>query len=159
MTVYSVHLPGQGVSNVVEAAFVREGFAPGAFWFGPFWLLRHTLWTGFAIWLALFFILLSALVAGALSAGATLFLILLMQILLGLEANRLLEAKLWNAGYNLVEIVAAPALDQAEATFYRHFEPPAAAALSPATQSSAVAAQTTADRSIVGSLPEPEARR
>jgi len=47
-----------------------------------------------------------------------------LQILLGLEANRLREAKLAAQGYHLVEIVAAPALDQAEAAFYHHFEAP-----------------------------------
>ncbi|MEJ0092330.1 MAG: DUF2628 domain-containing protein [Methylocella sp.] len=157
MTVYSVHLPGEGVSGVAEAAFVKEGFTRGAFWLGPLWLLTHGLWTGFAIWLAAFLILLLLLAGGVLSAGSVLILIVLMQILLGLEANRLLEAKLWKDGYNLTEIVAGPALDQAEIAFYRHFESPEAAALNRAPQVGAV--PPTAGRAIVGSFPEPGARR
>jgi Protein of unknown function (DUF2628) len=156
MTVYSVHLPGEGTSGVAEAAFVREGFTRAAFWLGPLWLLKRRLWLGLAVWLAAFFILLILLAAGVLSGGATLLVIFLMQVLLGLEANRLLEAKLWKDGYNLVEIVAAPALDQAETAFYRHFESRDSIVMDAPPQTGPAPA---AGRAIVGSFPEPGARR
>lgn len=158
MAVYSVHLPGEDVARIGEAAFVREGFSASAFFFGPLWLLRRRFWLWSGLWFSAFFILLLIGAAGGLSFVAVLTLLFLMQFLLGLEANRLVERQLWSQGYNLTEIIAAPALDQAEMVFYRQFganEPPPAqsgthaAPMRPAPPSS----------SVLGSLPESEGRR
>ncbi len=123
MALYSVHIQGDELNSVAEAAFVRQAFGWKAFFLGPLWLLRHRLWAGLAFWAAAYLILIAASFT-VLSAVASLFVALALQILLGLEANRLREAKLAAQGYHLVEIIAAPARDEAEIAFYRHFEAP-----------------------------------
>ncbi len=84
---------GVGPQSVAEAAFVRQAFSWKAFFFGPLWLLRHRLWAGLALWAAAYSILIAASLA-VVSAWACLFIALALQMLLGLEANRLREAKL-----------------------------------------------------------------
>lgn len=123
MAFYSVHLRGDGPQSVAEAAFVRQAFSWKAFFFGPFWLLRHRLWAGLLFWAAGFSILIAASLT-IVSAGAGLFIALALQMLLGLEANRICEAKLAQQGYRLVEIIAAPACGEAEIAFYRRFGAP-----------------------------------
>jgi hypothetical protein len=123
MALYSVHLRGDGPPSVAEAAFVGQAFSWKAFFFGPLWLLRHRLWAGLALWAAGY----STLIAASLtvvSPSACLFIALALQMLLGLEANRLREAKLAAQGYRLVDIIAAPARDEAEIAFYRQSEAP-----------------------------------
>ncbi len=102
---------------------MRQAFSWKAFFFGPLWLLRHRLWAGLALWGAAYSILIAASLT-VVSASACLFIAIALQILLGLEANRLREAKLAQQGYRLVEIIAAPARDQAEIAFYRQIESP-----------------------------------
>ncbi|MFZ0496571.1 MAG: DUF2628 domain-containing protein [Methylocella sp.] len=121
MALYSVHIQGDGPQSVAEAAFVRQAFSWQAFCFGPLWLLRHRLWAGLALWAAGYSIVIAASLS-VVSASAGLFIALALQMLLGLEANRLHEAKLAQQGYRLVEIIAAPARDEAEIAFYRQFE-------------------------------------
>ncbi len=123
MAFYSVHLRGDGPQSVAEAAFVRQAFSWKAFFFGPLWLLRHRLWAGLALWAAGYSILIAASLT-VVSAGAGLFIALALQMLLGLEASRLLEAKLATQGYRLVEIISALARDEAEFAFYRQSEAP-----------------------------------
>ena len=123
MTFYSVHLQGNGPQSVAEAAFVRQACSCKVFFFGPLWLARHRLWSGLALWAAAYSILIAASLT-VVSAGAGLFIALALQILLGLEASRLREAKLGRQGYRLVEIISAPACDEAEIAFYRQFEAP-----------------------------------
>ena len=123
MSFYSVHIQGDGPQSVAEAAFVRQAFSWKAFFFGPLWLLRHRLWTALALWAAGYSILIAASLA-VVSASACLFIALALQMLLGLEANRLREAKLAQQGYRLVEIIAAPDRDEAEIAFYRQSEVP-----------------------------------
>ncbi|MGI8570166.1 MAG: DUF2628 domain-containing protein [Methylocella sp.] len=123
MVLYSVHLRGNGPQSVAEAAFVRQAFSWKAFFFGPLWLLRHRLWAGLAMWAAAYSILIAASLT-VVSAGAGLFMSFALQMLLGLEANRLRETKLARQGYRLVEIISAPARDDVEIAFYRQFEAP-----------------------------------
>jgi hypothetical protein len=123
VALYSVHIQGDGPPSVAEAEFVRQAFSWKAFFLGPIWLLRHRLWAGFVVWAAACSILIAASPT-IISASACLFIALALQILLGLEANRLREAKLAKNGYRLVEIIAAPAHDEAEIAFYRQFEAP-----------------------------------
>jgi hypothetical protein len=123
MAFYSVHIQGDGPHSVAEAAFVGQAFSWKAFFFGPLWLLRHRLWAGLALWAAAYSILIAASFT-VVSAGSCLFIALALQMLLGLEANRLREAKLAAQGYRLVEILAAPARDEAEIAFYRQSEAP-----------------------------------
>lgn len=123
MALYSVHIQGDEPQSAAEAAFVRQAFCWNAFFFGPLWLARHRLWAGLALWAAAYAILIAASLT-VVSAGASLFIALVLQTLIGLEADQLREAKLTQQGYRLVEIIAAPARDEAEIAFYRQFESP-----------------------------------
>jgi hypothetical protein len=123
LALYSVHIQGDGPQSAAETAFVRQAFSWKAFIFGPLWLLRHRLWAGLALWAAAYSILIAASLT-VVSASACLFIALTLQMLLGLEANRLHEAKLAGQGYRLVEIIAAPAREEAEIAFYRQSEAP-----------------------------------
>ncbi|WOJ91367.1 DUF2628 domain-containing protein [Methylocapsa polymorpha] len=153
MAVYSVHLQGEGASGVAEAAFIRESFAWDAFLTGPFWLLRRQLWLAAALWIAAFFALVIFSGLGVLSLAASWTIVLLLQILFGLEANRLLERKLVRHGYHLVEVIAAPALDQAEFAFFRHFEAPAP------LEPRATRTGTGSRQDVLGVFPDPGPRR
>jgi Protein of unknown function (DUF2628) len=160
MAVYSIHLPGKDATDVSEAAFVRESFSFGAFFLGPLWLLRRGLWLWAVLWLSGFIALSGLIGAGVISSSANLALVFLAQLLLGLEANRLVEGRLWRKGYNLIEIITAAARDQAEMVFFRQFgrgeaiatQDKAAAGLAPIPP--APGALT-----VIGSLPEPETKR
>jgi hypothetical protein len=123
MAFYSVHIKGDHPQSIAEAAFVRQAFSWKAFFFGPLWLLRHRLWAGLALWAAAYSILIAASLT-VVSAGACLFIAFALQLLLGLEANRLREAKLGRQGYRLVEIISARGCGDAEIAFYRQFEAP-----------------------------------
>ena len=120
MAFYSVHMPGSGLEAAAKAAFVRQSFSWKAFFFGPFWLAWHRLWLALLVWAALFIVLILA-AQWLLTADSAALIGLTLQLLLGLEAARLREAKLAANGYHLAEIIAVPATDQAEITFYRHF--------------------------------------
>jgi uncharacterized protein DUF2628 len=123
MALYSVHIQGDEPQSATEAAFVRQAFCWKAFFFGPLWLARHRLWAGLALWAAAYAILIAASLT-VVSAGAGLFIALALQMLLGLEASRLREAKLATQGYRLVDIIGAPASDEAEIRFYRRSQAP-----------------------------------
>lgn len=157
MAVYSIHLQGEGASGVAEAAFIRESFAWDAFLTGPFWLLQRRLWIAAALWIAAFFALVTLSGLGVLSLAASWTIALLLETLFGLEANRLLERKLAQRGYHLVEIVAASALDQAEFAFFRHFEAPcgAPAPLEPRSTRTG----TASHQDVLGVFPDPGTRR
>ncbi len=121
MALYSVHILGDSPQSAAGAAFVRQAFNWKAFFFGPLWLLVHRHWAALALWVAAFAILIAASPA-VISPGGGMIIALALQILLGLEANRLCEAKLAAQDYNLVDIISAPARDEAEIAFYRHYE-------------------------------------
>ena len=123
MTIYSVHLRGGAPRPIADAAFVSQAFSWQAFFFGPIWLMYHRLWAGLALWVAAYLLLITAS-ATVVSSGASILIAVALQILLGLEANRLREAMLARLGYRLSEIIAAPALDEAEAAFYRQGDVP-----------------------------------
>jgi hypothetical protein len=46
---------------------------------------------------------------------------LLLNALLGFEANSLLEARLAKRGAQLIDVVAAPALEEAQSAFFQRF--------------------------------------
>ncbi|SFJ99090.1 DUF2628 domain-containing protein [Methylocapsa palsarum] len=118
MAVYSVHTREDG-TGVADAAFVREGFSFGAFFFGPLWLARHRLWLAMIVWFALWLVLFAAAALNLWTATAALTAVLLLAALLGFEANALLEARLAKRGGRLIDVVAAPALEEAQSAFFR----------------------------------------
>lgn len=119
MAIYTIHAQGDGLESIRDAQFLRDGFSWSAFWLGPFWLLRHGLYVACVAWVSAIVVLVMA--AGTiLSSDAATGVFLAMQALLGLEADHLLQGKLGRKGYRLVNVVAAPNLDEAEVAFFRH---------------------------------------
>jgi len=118
LAIFAIHARDEGEDAIREAQFLRDGFSWGAFWLGPLWLLRHGLYASCAAWIGAMVV--SIIAAGTiLSPDAASGVFLAIQVLLGLEADHLLQGKLGRQGYRLVDIVAAKSLDDAEVTFFR----------------------------------------
>jgi hypothetical protein len=118
LAIYTIHSQSTALDAIRDARFLRDGFSWNAFWLGPAWLVGQGLYRVSALWLVAILVL--AFAAGTILspvASATIF--LAIQALLGLEADQLLQAKLARKGYELVDIVAAPNLDEAEVAFFR----------------------------------------
>ena len=144
MPVYTVHLPSRGLRSetsdfalpgspvrrseaaseaaLVDAVFVPEGFSRAAFFLGPFWLAWHRLWLELLLWLVVFTMLASA--SGIFITPFASFVIgVLLEVLLGLEANNLRRGRLARSAYRLVDVAAGATRDDAERNFFRrHFE-------------------------------------
>jgi len=118
LAIYTIHSRGPELDALRDARFLRDGFSWGAFWLGPFWLLRHGLYAACVAWVGAFVVV--ALGAGTvLSPAAATGVFLAIQLLLGLEADHLVQRKLGRNGYLLVDIVAARNLHEAEVGFFR----------------------------------------
>ncbi len=91
-----------------EPELVREGFAWGAFLFGPFWLAAHRAWIAAAITLAAY-VLIAAIApapfAAVLSVG--------LAVVLGLTGADLRGWAMERRGYLLVHVVAARGREEA----------------------------------------------
>jgi hypothetical protein len=136
MPVYTVHIPPRRLRSeasafaspgetatanqaaLVDAVFVPEGYSRAAFFLGPFWLAWHRLWLEFLAWLVVFLLLASVL--GKFIAPFTSFMIgVVLEVLLGLEANNLRRGRLARRGYRLLDVAAGATRDDAERSFYR----------------------------------------
>jgi len=122
MTIYTLHLPRDArpgdPSALDEAELVRDAFSWGAFFFTFLWFFFHRLW------LAGLGVLVLVLGFGALlqvlnvhDAAATVA-ALLLQVLIGLEANSLRRWTLARRGFALADVVTAADEDEAEAKAY-----------------------------------------
>lgn len=140
MPVYTVHLPSRGLRSetlsfalpgrpaprpataseamLVNAAFVSEGFSRAAFFLGPLWLAWHRLWLELLVWLVVFGVLASG-TPPFIGLGTSFMIGVVLEILLGLEANNLRRGKLARLGYELVDVAAGATRDDAERNFYR----------------------------------------
>jgi len=155
MAIFSVHAKETAPEPEGEPRFLREGFSWRAFLLGPMWLLGQRLFLALAVWTIAFAALCVAAGLG-LSAGATVTIFVLIQVLLGLEADTLLERKWARGGYRLIDIVVAGRQEAAEAKFYRQaedMEPDAGEPAPPAPRPPSVPSHP------IGSFPHPEARR
>jgi hypothetical protein len=127
MRVWTVHIPSaaaapEGAGRVpaagpppaAAAVLLRQGFAWGAFLFGPLWLLRHRLWIEAVIWLGL-----ALLLAGLAPAWTLPPTVLALQFLLGASAQDLRAATLARRGRPEALVVAAEDLDHALARLLR----------------------------------------
>jgi Protein of unknown function (DUF2628) len=172
MSIYAVYQPplraADAVADPNRFIFVRDGFSWWAFLLTPFWMLRHQLWVELVIYL-----LLSAALNAALRAlGASLFTIvladLLISILAGLEAGTLRRFKLARRHWRNIGVVTGGDLEEAERRFFdawirqaplrRPASPPTAAA-SALAQPSAAAAPAPGQSDVIGLFPEPGAQR
>ena len=117
MTLYVVQARGTDDAALVRARFLAEGFSWPAFILAQLWLLYHRLWFALLTWIvaevAFYFFVLPH-VSGWIAAAVD----ILARLFLGLEGNRLRQAKGARRA-TLVELVEARDRDEAEATFYR----------------------------------------
>lgn len=121
MALYTIQQRGEGLPSSDEAVFVRQSFSWSAFLFGPFWLARYRLWLALLVWI-LAYLILTVVGFRYLTSSATFWIMVALQSFLGLEASRLIEARLAAQGYRLINVVAAANRDEAEVTFFRHRE-------------------------------------
>ena len=103
MKLYAAHVKAQA-----EPELVREGFAWGAFLFGPLWLVAHRAWIAAALVLAA-----DVLIGVLAPPPLTVILGLGLAVLLGLTGPDLLGWALERRGYLLVHVVAARGKDDA----------------------------------------------
>ncbi|WP_052341047.1 DUF2628 domain-containing protein [Salinarimonas rosea] len=119
MRTYTVHLPrgaAPGDAAVVERAIlVRDGFNWAAFFFSVLWMLWHRLWLAA---LATFVVVVAvsvALEALPVGDGVAVLASLLVALLIGLEASSLRRWTYARRGMPMVDVVAAPSYDEADA--------------------------------------------
>jgi hypothetical protein len=121
MARFTVHVPGFAGSRegaLERSLFLRDGWSWGAFFFGPFWLLRHRHWVAGLLALAgtggLLF-LVAVLPVPDWSKNATL---LLIAVLYGLEGTTLRRLALARAGYSEEAVVIGKARETLELRFF-----------------------------------------
>ncbi|MBY0613453.1 MAG: DUF2628 domain-containing protein [Beijerinckiaceae bacterium] len=131
MAIYTVHVK-QGIPGVddrrraaIDAVFLRDGFSPAAFVFGPFWLLANRLWLAALVYAALAVTLAFVATVLHLPPAAASLLTLLLNLLLGLEARNLVREKLERRGFAAVKVVQGTKLDDAERRFFAAWQPEA----------------------------------
>lgn len=120
MPIWTVHAPPAALASAEPAddlVFIREGFSWTAFILPPIWTLRHGLWLAAALWLAAEIAI--SLVGGRFGAAVGWPLWLGFALWFGLEARNFRRAKLERTGWEMVGIVDARRLKDAE---YRFFE-------------------------------------
>jgi hypothetical protein len=98
-----------------EPVLVREGFAWGALFFGPFWLAAHRAWIAAAISLAAY-----VLIAVLAPEPACEILAAGVAVILGLTGNDLRRWALENRGYLLVHVLSAGNPDDAFTRLLTH---------------------------------------
>lgn len=126
MAVYTVYVPDFGerrrseaesYAALPDAVFVREGFSRAAFFLGPFWLAWSRLWIVLIIWFAIF-ALLAFEAPRYLSTGPILLIGLLLEFLLGLEANNLRRGELTRRGFRLRDVATGVRRADAERIYF-----------------------------------------
>ncbi len=163
MTTYTLHLPRDArpgdPSALDESELVKDAFSWGAFFFTFFWFFFHRLW------LAGLAVLLVVLAFGAIMAVLDVHPLagtvaqLLLQSLIGLEANSLRRWTLSRHGRPAVDVVTAADRDEAEAkAFARWLEAkPASPPRSPAP--SAILSTSRRSEPVIGLFPDVERPR
>ncbi len=162
MTTFTLHLPREArpgdPTALDEAELVKDAFSWGAFIFTFLWFFFHRLWlAGFAVLAGLiaFAAALNLLdvhpAAGALAQ-------LLLQVLIGLEANSLRRWTLARRGLALVDVVTAADRDEAEAkAFARWLEQRPAPVRNPAP--APVLSTSRRPEPVIGLFPDAERPR
>ncbi|MGP9818413.1 DUF2628 domain-containing protein [Salinarimonas sp. NSM] len=119
MRTYTVHLPrdaAPGDAAAFErAVLVRDGFNWAAFFFSVLWMLWHRLWLAALATLVAVVALSVALDALEVGEGAAALASLLLAVLIGLEASSLRRWTYARRGMPMVDVVAAPSYDEADA--------------------------------------------
>ncbi len=151
MAIYAVHEAAavDAAQGALNARFIRQGYSPAAFAFGPFWLLANRLWRALALWLVAAALVAAALAWDLLQPAAALALYELSALLIGLEGAAWLSAALSRRGFAMIDIAAGANREAAEIRYFsgRGDAPPAVA---PAPR----LAQPSGPGSIIGLFPE-----
>jgi hypothetical protein len=120
MKLYSVFLPtgGSAARSIERAQFVKLGFSWPAFLATPLWAIRHGLWLGLGLWLALL-IVIGLLAAFAHIGPAAGFLLYnLGALAFGLEADRLRQDRLSRAGFLIHGLTMGDSVGDAETVYF-----------------------------------------
>jgi hypothetical protein len=149
MKLFAIHAPfGPAVLSGLESArAARTGFSLAAFLFGPLWLLVRGLWLALIGYVVLAALIVFAARSGGLSPGATIALIALAHLYLGVEGRAIAVAARARAGRPLVDVIYARSALEAEKLY---FERALAAAPAIAPRGAAYA-----EEGVIGSFPEP----
>ena len=163
MTTYTLHLPRDArpgdPSALDESELVKDAFSWGAFFFTFFWFFFHRLW------LAGFAVLLVVLAFGGLMAVLDVHPLarsiaqLLLQSLIGLEANSLRRWTLARRGRPAVDAVTGPDQDEAEAKAFARWLDAKSAPLPRSPAPSALLSTPRRSEPVIGLFPDAERPR
>ena len=164
MTTYTLHLPRDArpgdPAALEEAELVKDAFSWGAFFFTFLWFFFHRLWlAGLGVLVLVFAFgallqLLNVHEAAGTVAG------LLLQSLIGLEANSLRRWTLSRRGLALADVVTASDRDEAEAKAFARWLAQRPASIPTRTPAPAPALVTPQrPDSVIGLFPDAERPR
>ncbi|WP_339830818.1 DUF2628 domain-containing protein [uncultured Parvibaculum sp.] len=123
MRIYTVHqLPGAPLDGA-GIVLVKEGFSFPAFAFSWIWLLWHRLWIALALWILLV-VAVSLVAQNLFGAEAAAVCSLVLQLMLGFEANDIRRWTLERNRYRMVGLAGGGNLEEAERAFFAKWEGP-----------------------------------
>lgn len=121
MKIYTVHVkPGVGPTQE-KPKFVREGFNLYAFMFTGLWLLSQQIWSHAILILLAQFAIGVCEGLGILSGANAVVMLLGIQMVVGLEGNDWLRARLSRQSYVLMDVSAADSLLRAEQRYFERY--------------------------------------
>jgi hypothetical protein len=126
MTIYSVHTPSEAdgaASGADRVHFERQGFAWGAFLFGPLWLLARRFWRALFAWVLLAALVFAAVKLGYVSVGLAFVLAVISAIYLGLEGPALAAAAYDRGRWRLADVAIGADRATAERSFFLRWSP------------------------------------
>jgi len=161
MTTFTLHLPREArpgdPTALEEAEIVRDAFSWGAFFFTFLWFFFHRLWLAGIGVLVVVFAFSAAMNLLDVQPAAAFLAQVLLQALIGLEANSLRRWTLARRGLSLVDVVTAADRDEAEAkSFARWLEQRPAPPRNPAP---APVLSTPRSEPVIGLFPDAERYR
>ncbi len=169
MRTYSVHhtqpTPQATADYADGAVFVREGFAVFAFLFHFFWFLYHRMWLVFVLYLAVSVAASVAIDLIGLNPLSGLIAATAINLIVGFEANDLRRWTLARKGYDLIAVVRARSLIEAEEKYFSwvlaqanegEIGSPAAPHNRPGVVSFAPLKPQAGEDDVVGLFPRPE---
>jgi uncharacterized protein DUF2628 len=168
MAVYTVHQPPlkkyEAAPDPERFAFVRDGFSFWAFLFGPVWMLRHRMW----LVLLGYIVIAGAMLVGLRFVGASpngsLFAVLMLQLLVGLEAGTLRRFTYGRRRWRNVGTVVGSDRDTVERRFFDSWTrgetfAPVPAAARPAASIPPAPRSPSSASDVIGLFPQPGAHR
>jgi uncharacterized protein DUF2628 len=147
-----------GIEHADRFIFLHERFSLGAFLFGPLWIIWRRLWVVLAVYLVGVGLTGYGLRAGGIGWTTIVFVIALINLLVGLEATTLLRWTRVRHGWRECGVVIADDLDMAEQRFFDNHMPfrPAAKPVTMSAPGQLPGAEVgPSPPDIVGLFPEP----